>query len=139
MAYLRSGDNQQARQTLEQGLARIPDSGELFWSIGVLAAVEGQFGRAESYLKRSVELLPEWPAGYSALGVLYYQTGQIDKVRETLNEFLQNGPRGALNVSRIEQALAAAPARKPAANAPTVLSAQARQQFLQTALALADQ
>lgn len=139
LAYLRSGDNQQAHQTLEQGLARIPDSGELFWGIGVLAAVEGQFERAESYLKRSVELLPEWPAGYSALGVLYYQTGQIDKVRETLNEFLQNGPRGALNVSRIEQALAAAPARKPADNAPTVLSAQARQQFLQTALALVDQ
>lgn len=139
LAYLRSGDTQQARQTLEQGLARVPDSGQLFWGMGILAAVEGQFEQAESYLKRSVELLPEWPAGYSALGVLYYQTGQMDKVRQTLNEFLQNGPRGALNVSRIEQALAAAPARNPAGKAPTDLSPQARQQFLETALALADQ
>ncbi len=139
LAYLRSGDNQQARQTLEQGLSRIPDSGELYWGMGVVAAVKGQFNDAEGYLKRSVELLPEWPAGYSALGVLYYQTGQMDKVRQTLNEYLQTGPRGALNVSRIEQALAAAPARNPAGNTPTVWSPQARQQFLQTALALADQ
>ena len=139
LAYLRTGDTQQARQTLEQGLSRIPDSGELFWGMGVLAAVKGQFKEAESYLRRSVELLPEWPAGYSALGVLYYQTGQMDKVRQTLNQYLQNGPQGALNVSRIEQALAAAPARNPAGNTPTAWSPQARQQFLQTALALVDQ
>jgi len=139
LAYLRSGDTQQARQTLEQGLSRIPDSGELYWGMGIVAVVQGQFNDAESCLKRSVELLPEWPAGYSALGVLYYQTGQMDKVRQTLNEYLQTGPRGALNVSRIEQALAAAPAQNPTDHTPTVLSPQARQQFLQTALTLADQ
>jgi Flp pilus assembly protein TadD len=139
LAYLRSGDTQQARRTLEQGLARIPDSGELFWGMGVLAAVDGQLEEAENYLKRSVELLPEWPAGYSALGMLYYQTGQMDKVRQTLKEFIQNGPRGALNVSRIEQALSAAPSRNSAENNPPVFPPQARQQFLQTALALSDQ
>ncbi|HEX5413247.1 MAG TPA: tetratricopeptide repeat protein [Terriglobia bacterium] len=139
LTCLRSGNVQQARHTLEQGLARIPDSGELFWGMGVLAAVEGQVDQAEGYMRRSVELLPEWPAGYSALGVLYYQTGQMDKVRQTLNDFLQHGPRGALNVSRIERALAAAPVQNPAEHAPTQLSPQARQQFLQTALTLADQ
>ena len=139
LAYLRAGETQPAQQTLEQGLARIPDSGELFWGMGVISAVEGRFQQAENYLKRSVELLPEWPAAYSALGVLYYETGQMDKVRETLNDFIKNGPRGALNVSRIEQALAAAPARSSTQTAPTVLPPQARQQFLQTALALAEQ
>jgi tetratricopeptide (TPR) repeat protein len=138
LVYLRSGDTQQARQTLDQGLTRIPDSGVLFWGMGVLAAVEGRLDQAESDLKRSVELLPEWPAGYSALGVLYYETGQMDKVRQTLKEFIQNGPRGALNVSRIERAVSAAPAGNSPANTPPVLSPQARQQFLQTALALAD-
>jgi tetratricopeptide (TPR) repeat protein len=138
LVYLRSGDTQQAHQTLEQGLTRIPDSGVLFWGVGVLAAVEGRLDQAESDLKKSVELLPEWPAGYSALGVLYYETGQMDKVRQTLKEFIQNGPRGALNVSRIEQAVSAAPAENSPANTPPVLSPQARQQFLQTALALAD-
>ncbi|HKT10514.1 MAG TPA: tetratricopeptide repeat protein [Terriglobia bacterium] len=139
LAYLRARETQQARQTLEQGLARIPDSGELFWGMGVISAIEGRLPQAENYLKRSVELLPEWPAGYSALGVLYYQTGQMDKVRRTLNDFIKNGPRGALNVSRIEQALAAAPAQSPTQNPPTVLPPQARQQFLQTALALAEE
>jgi tetratricopeptide (TPR) repeat protein len=139
LAYLRAGETQLARQTLEQGLARIPDSGELLWGMGVISAVEGRLQQAENNLKRSVELLPEWPAGYSALGVLYYETGQMDKVRQTLNDFIKNGPRGALNVSRIEQALAAAPARNSTQSAPTVLPPQARQQFLQTALALAEQ
>jgi tetratricopeptide (TPR) repeat protein len=139
LAYLRAGETQLARQTLEQGLARIPDSGELLWGMGVISAVEGRLQQAEDNLKRSVELLPEWPAGYSALGVLYYETGQMDKVRQTLNDFIKNGPRGALNVSRIEQALAAAPAQNSTRNAPTVLPPQARQQFLQTALALAEQ
>lgn len=139
LAYLRSGDAQQARQTLEQGLARIPDSGELFWGMGVLAAVEGRLEQAERYLKRSVDLLPEWPASYSALGVLYYETGRMDKVRQTLKEFMKNGPPGALDVRRIEQALSAAPSGNPAAGKVPVLPPQARQQFLQIALALADQ
>jgi tetratricopeptide (TPR) repeat protein len=138
LVYLRSGDVQQARQTIEKGLTRIPDSGVLFWGMGVVAAVEGRLDQAESDLKKSVELLPEWPAGYSALGVLYYETGQMDKVHQTLKDFIQNGPRGALNVSRIEQAVSAAPAGNSPANTPPVLTPQARQQFLQTALALAD-
>jgi tetratricopeptide (TPR) repeat protein len=139
LAYLRSGDTLQARQTLRQGLARVPDSGELLWGMGVLAAVEGQLDQAESYLKRSVELLPEWPAGYSALGVLYYETGQTDKVRQTLKEYIQNGPRGALNISRIEETLSAAPTGDSTANKGPVLSPRARQEFLQIALALAEQ
>jgi tetratricopeptide (TPR) repeat protein len=138
LVYLRSGNALQARQTLEQGLSRIPDSGELFWGMGVLAAMEGQIDQAESYLKKSVDLRPEWPASYSTLGVLYYETGQYDKVRQTLKEFMQNGPTGALNVSRIEQALAAAPSGNTVVGPPT-LPPEARQQFLQIALAYADQ
>ena len=138
MAYLRSGDMQQARQTLQQGLARIPDSGVLFWGMGVVEAVEGQLEQAENYLRKSVDLLPEWPASYSALGVLYYETGQIEKVRETLKEFMRNGRPGGLNVERIEQSISAASA-KSAAGGPPSLPPDARQHFLQIALALADQ
>jgi tetratricopeptide (TPR) repeat protein len=137
LAYLRSGNTDGAGQTLQQGLSRIPDSGELFWGMGVLKAVEGQIGQAETYLKKSVDLRPEWPAGYSTLGVLYFETGQFDKVRQTLKEFMENGPPGALNVSRIKEALAAAPSGN-APDGPPVLPPQARQQFLQIALAYAD-
>lgn len=139
MVYLRSGSTSDARATLQQGLVRIPDSGQLLWGMGIVSAAEGNAGSAEQYLKRSVDLLPQWAGGYSALGVLYYETGQIDKARATLEQFTQNGPRGALDAKRIEQALSAAPSRSSPSGSVGELAPQARQQFLQFALILADQ
>lgn len=139
MVYLRTGNTLLARQALEQGLLRTPDSGEIFWGMGVLTAVEGKPQQAERYLKRAVNLLPEWPGSYSALGVLYYQTGEIKKAREILEEFMENGPRGALNVQHIEQALSAAAPMNFAAQAVPTLPPRARKQFLAIALTLADQ
>ena len=138
LLYLRSDNPSPARETLQHGLERIPDSGQLLWGMGVLSAAEGNAQSAEQYLKRSVDLLPQWPGGYSALGVLYYETGQIDKARETLKQFTQNGPHGALDAQRIEQVLSAAPSQSSAASGRE-LAPQARQQFLQFALILADQ
>jgi tetratricopeptide (TPR) repeat protein len=138
MVYLRGGNSTDARNTLQRGLERTPDSGQLLWGMGVVSAAEGNPQSAEQYLKRSVDLLPQWPGGYSALGVLYYQTGQIDKARETLKQFTQNGPRGALDAERIEQVLSAASPQKSSDSAHE-LAPQARQQFLQFALILADQ
>ncbi len=100
--------------------------------------MEGQEEKAEQYLRKSVDLLPEWPGSYSALAVLYYQTGQIDKARETTERFRQGGPRGRLDVQRIEQALSAASANSGNERVHQ-LTPQARQQFLQIALAHADQ
>ncbi len=138
LAHLRGGNAAGAREALQQGLARTPDSGALLWGMGVLSVMEGQTAQAEEYLKRSVDLMPAWPGGYSALGVLYYQTGQIDKARETLERFRQGGTQGGLNIQRIEQALSAA-SGSPARGKIQELTPQARQQFLQIALALADQ
>jgi len=135
---LRSGDLAATREALQQGLTRTPDSGRLLWGMGILSALEGDSDKAEQYLKQSVDLLPGWPGGYSALGVFYYQTGQIDKARETLERFAQNGPRGALDVQRIEQTLSAA-AQNSAGAKVHEMAPPARQQFLQIALALADQ
>jgi len=83
-------------------------------------------------LQRAVDLLPEWPGGYSVLGVLYYQTGQYSKAREVLARFKGSHSSG-LDTSRIEQALANAPA-----DSAQPLSTASRQQFLQIALSLAD-
>jgi tetratricopeptide (TPR) repeat protein len=138
LVYLRAGNISDAREALQQGLTRTPDSGELLWGMGVLSVMEGQAEKAEQYFKKSVDLLPGWPGSYSALGVLYYQTGQIDKARQTLEQFRQGGPRGALDVQRIEQALSATP-ENAAAGKVRELAPQARQQFLQIALAFADQ
>lgn len=134
---LRSGGASDARDTLQRGLERMPDSGQLLWGMGIVAAAEGNAESAERYLRQSLDLLPQWAGSYSALGVLYYETGQIDKAKDVLEQFTQNGPRGALDPKRIEQALAAAP-RQPTGT-PGELGPQARQQFLQFALMLADQ
>lgn len=138
LVYLRAGNTSGAREALEQGLDRTPNAGELLWGMGVLSVTEGNTEQAEQYLRKSVDLLPEWPGSYSALGVLYYQTGQIAKARETLERFRQGRPRGGLDVQRIEQALSAA-SENPAPGKAPELAPQARQQFLEIALALADQ
>ena len=61
-----------------------------------------------------MDLLPEWPGSYSTLGVFYYQTGQIEKAREVLSRF-KGSNAGGLDISRIEEALAKAPAKCPLA------------------------
>jgi tetratricopeptide (TPR) repeat protein len=139
LVYLRSGDTSGAREALRRGLERTPDSGQLLWGRGVLSAMEGDIPKAEQDLKESVDLLPGWPGGYSALGILYYQTGQISKARETLERFKQSGPRGALDVQRIEQVLSAAGPESASGAGVHDMTPQGRQQFLQIALALADQ
>ena len=136
---LRAGNISGARATLQQGLTRTPDDGELLWGMGVLSVIEGQTGKAQQYLEKSVDLLPEWPGSYSALGAFYYQTGQINKSRETLERFKQSGARGGLDVQRIEQALSAAGPESSSGETVHDLTPQARQQFLQIALAFADQ
>jgi tetratricopeptide (TPR) repeat protein len=138
MLDLRAGGISEARDVLQQGLERMPDSGQLLWGMGVVSAANGDVAASERYLKQSMELLPQWPGSYAALGVLYYETGQIDEARQTLDQFTQNGPRGALDAKRIEQALAAASSRQ-SPGATGQLAPEARQQFLQFALALAEQ
>ena len=139
LVYLRAGNTSGAHAAIQQGLARTPDAGELLWGMGVVSAMEGQTKKSEQYLEKSVDVLPEWPGSYSALGVLYYETGQIKKSRETLERFRQAGPRGGLDVQRIEQALSAAASQNSGRETVRPLTPQAQQQFLQIALAFADQ
>ena len=121
---------------MQQGLARIPSSGKILWGLGLISVVEGNTVQAAERLERAVELLPEWAGSYSTLGVFYYQTGQIEKAREVLNRFKGSNAAGGLDVKRIEEALARAPAQPPTTREP--MSVQARQQVLQLALSLAE-
>lgn len=136
LTELRAGNLAAAEKTLDGGLMRIPDSGKILWGRGIVSALKGETEQAAQHLERAVELLPEWSASYSALGVFYYQTGQIAKAREVLNRFTLKNPRGGLDVRRIEEALSRTPATQSPEPAP--LSADARRQFLQIALALSD-
>jgi len=137
LTHLRAGNRRAAEKTLYQGLNRVPNSGKLCWGMGVHAAVDGKNELAEEFLRRAVDLMPEWQGGYSALGLFYYQTGQIAKAREMVERFARLFPNSGLNVTRLQQALAVvqnSPDRRD-----QTLSEEARRQFLQLALAQADQ
>jgi tetratricopeptide (TPR) repeat protein len=136
LVQLRENDVNGAAKTLQRGLTRIPGSGKILWGLGIISVLEGDTAQAAQRLERAVDLLPEWPGSYSTLGVFYYQTGQIAKAREALDRFKNSTAAGALDVSRIEEALSRAPAASSSEPAP--MSMMARQQFLQLALSLAD-
>jgi tetratricopeptide (TPR) repeat protein len=125
-----------AKETLMKGRARVPGSGKILWGLGLASALEGNTAEAGAQFERAVEMLPEWPGSYSTLGVFYFQTGQIDKAKEVLDRFKNSNENGALDINRIEQVLAQAPATSPAANEPLTMAN--RTQLLQLALMLAD-
>jgi tetratricopeptide (TPR) repeat protein len=139
MAHLRAGEDADAEAAMRQGFAHIPNSGKLFWGMGILSALEGKNDQAEDFLRRAVDLMPEWQGGYTALGLFCFATGQIAKAREVVDRYTAMFPRGEINVARLRETLAAASAAGSQPAKPRILSPQAGQQFLQLALAWADQ
>jgi Flp pilus assembly protein TadD len=85
-----------AQQTLLMGQKRIPGSGKLYWGLGVTAAMQGNTAEAARQLEHAVDLLPQWSGGYSTLGVLYFQIGQITKAREVLDRFKNSSVSASL-------------------------------------------
>ncbi|MGA2810244.1 MAG: tetratricopeptide repeat protein [Candidatus Acidiferrum sp.] len=136
LAELRQNDVPAANETLQRGAARIPASGKILWGLGIVSVLEGRNEEAAVRFERAVDLLPEWPGGYSALGIFYFQTGDIAKARDVLNRFKGSGVTGGLDLNRIEQTLANAPQSTKPSQEP--MSTAARYQFLQLALSLAD-
>ena len=136
LLQFRENDIADAKQTLLKGQAHIPGSGKILWGLGLASALDGNTAKAAEQFEHAVDLLPEWPGSYSTLGVFYFQTGQIAKAKEVLDRFRNSNASGGLDVNRIEQVLAQAPATSPTGNEP--LSMANRRQLLQLALYLAD-
>ena len=136
LVQLRENSVAAAKQTLSEGHARIPGSGKILWGLGIVSVLEGNTAEAAAQLERAVDLMPEWTGSYSTLGVFYFETGQVAKAREVLDRFKNSNTSGGLDVNRIEQVLAQAPASASAANEP--MSMEKRQQLLHLALSLAD-
>ena len=137
LTQMRAGDYRAAEETLRRSLAHIPDSGRLFWGLGIVSALQGKNAQAGESLERAADLLPEWQSSYSLLGLFYYETGQYEKARETLNQYTRLFPSGGLNVTRLQQALDSTPTRENRSAESIQLSPEARRQFLQMALAMA--
>jgi tetratricopeptide (TPR) repeat protein len=136
LLQFRENDIAGAKQTLLKGKSHVPGSGKILWGLGLASALEGNTPEAAEQLEHAVDMLPEWPGSYSTLGVFYFQTGQIAKAREVLDRFKNSNAGGGLDVNRIEQVLAQAPATSPTGDAPMPVAS--RQQLLQLALFLAD-
>ena len=127
LTKLRAGDTAAAAQVLKRGLQQTPNSGAIVWGLGVLSVLEGANDRAESYLRRALELMPEWRGGYTTLEMLYLQTGQDEKARETVEM-----------EARIDPQQESSRGAHPELQELHLPSAEARREFLQKALILAD-
>jgi Flp pilus assembly protein TadD len=138
MAYLRKGNTDEAERVLHQGLARVPNSARIHWGMGIISVLQGNNREAEDNLVTATDLMPEWVSGFSALGFFYSKTGQMSKARETLERFKTVNRSGELDVSKIEQMLDQESAQNNAPGSSLPLSPEARLQFLQVALTLAD-
>ena len=136
LIQLRENHPSDAKRTLLSGQTHVPASGKIIWGLGLVSAMEGNTSEAAKQFEHAVDLLPEWPGGYSTLGIFYYQTGQIAKAKEVLDRFRNSGAKGSLDIDRIEQVLAQAPVTTPEGDAPMTMSE--KQQLLQFSLYLAD-
>ncbi len=138
LLQFRENDIAAAKETLSKGQARIPGSGKILWGLGIASVLEGNTAQAADQFERAVDLLPEWPGSYSTLGVFYFQTGQIAKAKEVLDRFKNSTASGSLDVNRIEQVLAQAPAPATSPGGREPMTMANRAQLLQLALSLAD-
>jgi tetratricopeptide (TPR) repeat protein len=127
LAELRAGNTAAAGQALKRGLQQAPNSGAILWGLGVVSVLEGANDRAESYLRRALDLMPEWRGSYQTLEMLYAQTGQTEKAQETLQM--------EARISPPKQPL---PVPDPEFQKSHVLSVKARREFLEAALTRAD-
>ncbi len=91
---------------------------------------------AARQLEHAVDLLPQWPGGYSTLGVLYFETGQIAKAHEVLDRFRNSSVSASLDIQRIEQVLDRA--SSATSSDPATSTIADKSQFLQFAISLAD-
>jgi tetratricopeptide (TPR) repeat protein len=58
-APLKRSDPQRAREILDDGLRKFPDSGGMYYELACLEAVNGDLDAARAHLARAVELRPE--------------------------------------------------------------------------------
>lgn len=135
---LRTGSPDSAKATVEDGLARIPDSGPLYWVAGVVAVVQGDANDGEKYLKKATELMPSRQTPYASLGILYYEEGRIAEARQILQQCVEMFPQGTLNIEKIKETLDAASHSDNSAGKPVALSPAARQEFYKLSLAMVD-
>ncbi len=137
LAELRSGNTEAARETLQSGLTRVPDSGILYWGMGITSVLQNQPKQAEASLRKAVDLSPSREGILMTLGIFYYEAGQIENAKQVLNRYTEMFPEGSMNADKMRATLDAAAIDKKSPNKLAGLSADARHEFYELAANLA--
>jgi tetratricopeptide (TPR) repeat protein len=137
LAELRSGNTDAARETLQRGLTRVPDSGILYWGMGIASVLQNDPKQAEASLKRAVDLSPSREGILMTLGIFYYKAGQIANAKQVLQRYTEVFPEGSMNVDKMRATLDAAAIERKSSAKPAGFSADARREFYELAANLA--
>lgn len=134
---LRAGTPGDAEEIVRLGLSRIPDSAALYWTSGLAAIASGRQQEAETALKKASRLNASSQTYLATLGMLYYQEGRYSEASDVLKQCMELFPRGVMDFQKINAVLNAS--RDSSPQKPAVLSAAARTQLCQLAIAMRDQ
>jgi tetratricopeptide (TPR) repeat protein len=137
LAELRSGNTEAARETLQRGLTRVPDSGILYWGMGITSVLQDDPNQAEASLRKAVDLSPSREGILMTLGIFYYESGQIENAKQVLQRYTEMFPEGSMNVDKMRATLDAAAIEKTSSKKPMAFSADARREFYELAANLA--
>ena len=137
LAELRSGNTEAARDTLQSGLTRVPDSGILYWGMGITSVLQNEPNQAETSLRKAVDLSPSREGILMTLGIFYYEAGQIENAKQVLQRYTEIFPEGSMNVDKMRATLDAAATEKTSSNKVAGLPANARREFYELAANLA--
>lgn len=107
LLLMRSNSNEQAMQKFKQSIAAFDGYAEVHHSLALSYAKLGNTDEAINELKRAVELNPDLPSSWIALGGVYQAKGDIDQAIETYDAFLKRFPQDAMlaKISGLRRAL----------------------------------
>ena len=84
--------NEEAKQTVEEGLRREPRSAKGHYFMGSVLVRMGELSAGEEQLKKARELDPNMPQVLIALATLYLQTGRESEAIAMFESFLRQFP-----------------------------------------------
>ncbi len=96
-----TGQYEKAIENFNKVLAANPASADAYRGLAKAYELVGDLAKAESMIKRAIQLKPDYWAGYNLLGVFYSRNNQYEKAIEQFEKVLELTPdnyRGYMNL-----------------------------------------
>ncbi|MCA9756518.1 MAG: VCBS repeat-containing protein [Candidatus Eisenbacteria bacterium] len=90
--YADAGDEDGARVSLEQAVARNPEDVRSLYLLAVLEAARGETGPSRAYLRRTLEIAPDYTPARIRLGELRSADGDHESAERLFREVLEANP-----------------------------------------------